>query len=268
DNVDLIGGVQNVDVGSGGHDNLVFDTGTFAGAYTGLADGDTIKFIGDADISGATSPTGANKVDFNDADISVTMTAQQHDGFKHPFKNTDNTQTITLTTSAVQILNDSGIENYVFAGGSDSFFVSADNVKLDGGKQNIDIGAGGGAFILYTPGAFSGNLVGADTDDFVVFLAGPIDIHGVNGGDATGAKIAISTTSSSWAGRRTSTSARAAPTSSSMAARSAASWPAPTRTTPCNSCRAAATSISARSTPAPRPGRARRVSATPRSRSR
>jgi len=189
---------QNVAItGTGANDTIRFgNNGTFTGVVSGLdktADSDVVQFFGNADIKGVNggATTGAKFANFSDTGESVTMTAAQHQGFTPGFQQTGGTQTITLATSAVQIINDNGIENYVFASGGDSFFVSADNGVLVGGKQNINMSSGGTDFILYTPGTFSGNLVGAGADDFVVFLAGPIDIQGVNGGAVTGAKVAI-----------------------------------------------------------------------------
>jgi len=169
---------QSVDFGDG-NDIAVFGTGTFTGNMSAIGAGDTTKFAGDADIKGVNSGFSImDKVDFDDLDVSVTMTLAQHNGFTQPFAKTAGTQTITLSKSGTAT-GDGGIEQYVLANGNDTFAVGAVG-------QNVSIASGGLDTIVYGAGAWTGALAGAVADDTVKF-SGNADISGVNSGSPTGA---------------------------------------------------------------------------------
>ncbi|MGD9883354.1 MAG: beta strand repeat-containing protein, partial [Reyranella sp.] len=183
---------QNINVASGGDDTLVFDTGTFSGTYTGDSFNDTIKFVGNADISGAVGLGPIGNVDFSNANVSVTVNfLNQYQFFTQPFLNTANVQTITFSVGLTLPTGDVGIENYVFSTADDQFIVAADNNQLVGGAQNTDFSSGGNDLIAYYTGKYSGNVVGMGAGDRVVFANGVMDISGVNGGAATGATFVL-----------------------------------------------------------------------------
>jgi hypothetical protein len=178
---------QSVNLFKGGADTVIFGTGTFTGFVTNADANDTFKFSGDADISGLNGFTVGGKANFSDSAVSVTMTLDQHNAFAQPFGGTTGTQTIKLTTSGSAV-GDGGIENYILASGNDTFKVAPDK---GGFKQSVDISSGGADLVQYGS-PFSGNLVGASSDDTVQFLpgGGNVDISEVNGGAATGAGTA------------------------------------------------------------------------------
>ncbi|MFO1157551.1 MAG: hypothetical protein U1E60_01790 [Reyranellaceae bacterium] len=182
---------QNVDITSGGNDVIVYGNGTFTGNLVGGGAGDTVKFTGDANVSGVNAgavltPKGAN---FSDHAETVTMTIAQHNDLTQAFIFTGGTQTIVLTTSGTAT-GDVGIENYVLASGDDTFTVARDNGAF---KQNVDISSGGNDTLNYNSGnsVFTGNLVGGGAGDTVQFTGiggGTVDVKGVNGGAKFGPK--------------------------------------------------------------------------------
>jgi hypothetical protein len=191
-NANLVGGVQNVDINSGGSDVLIFGS-PFSGKMNGVTGDDTYRFItggGDVNIAGlinnggtAGGVTGAGTFDFTNANLVVSMTADQH---QHPgpspiFINTANTQTIVLTTTAT-VTGDAGIEQYILKGpGNDKFTVGAFG-------QSVDLQGGGSDTVNYGNGTWTGNLTNGAADDTVKFTGNTVgtDISGVNGGNSTG----------------------------------------------------------------------------------
>ncbi|MGE0577250.1 DUF4214 domain-containing protein [Reyranella sp.] len=185
---------QTVDVSSGGVDVIQYGS-PFSGNLTGAEGDDTVQFLaggGDVDIAEVNggAETGAGTASFGNADITVSMTLEQHNGFEPPFIDTDGTQTIVLTTVGV-VIGDAGIENYVVIGDGDYTFVLAkDNDGLVGGSQNLDL-VDPDVFddtVVFGPGTFSGMLANAGKGDLVKFSGGATDISGLNGGKATGAE--------------------------------------------------------------------------------
>jgi hypothetical protein len=189
-----VGGNQDVDFGNG-IDTAVFGTGTFTGTYTNIGPGDTTKFVGDANISGAnTGNSFTSLVDFNSQSVSVTITDVQHNGWTTPFGNTGtSTQTISITDTA-NMTGDVGIEQYrLLSNGNDTFRLQKDNAQLVGGKQNVNFVGTGNDTVLIGNGVFTGNVLGfvKGTGDTVVFEGTTnVDVSGVNGGGAFNADTA------------------------------------------------------------------------------
>ncbi|MFO1159538.1 MAG: DUF4214 domain-containing protein [Reyranellaceae bacterium] len=184
---------QDVDIGPGGVDTLVFGDGTFSGEVIGCDPVDAAAFVGNADISGMNSggPLGVGTASFSDLDLTVAMTAAQHNDFGTPFLSTGGTQTILLITAG-NLTGDIGIENYVTLGDNDYVFTFApDNAGLVGGSQNLDLVDPGFAndTAVFGPGTFSGRLDNAGKGDTVQFSGGSADISGLNAGAATGAEF-------------------------------------------------------------------------------
>ena len=200
-NLGLVGGAQNVDISSGGNDQLIFGAGTFSGKMVGGGSGDTVVFTGGTtNISGINSgaAVGPTAVDFSNTDVNASMTLAQHNGFNQPFGNTGGagkTQTINLTTSGVAT-GDGGIEQYNLFGGNDTFTVAPDSGAF---KQNVDFGGGTDTAVFGT-GKFTGNMTSIGAGDTTKFI-GNADISGINGGasftdnvDFNNANVSVSIT--------------------------------------------------------------------------
>ncbi|MBI2784293.1 MAG: hypothetical protein HYX64_09550, partial [Gammaproteobacteria bacterium] len=148
---------------------------------------------GDVDISevNAGAATGAGTASFSDAEITVSLTLEQHNGFGTPFIDKDGTQTIVLTTAGI-VIGDAGVENYVVIGdGAYTFALAEDDSGLVGGSQNLDL-VDPDVFndiVVFGAGTFSGVLANAGKGDLVQFGGGATDISGLDGGAVTGAEL-------------------------------------------------------------------------------
>ncbi|MFO1081068.1 MAG: hypothetical protein U1E23_10655, partial [Reyranellaceae bacterium] len=99
------------------------------------------------------------------------------------FGNTTITFSNNVTGSDLLNIN---VGNWIFAAGNDTFTLHVDTIL---GAQNINIASGGSDTIKLQGGGFnffSGNVVGASSNDTLVFTGGTLNISGMNGGGAIG----------------------------------------------------------------------------------